>query len=159
MRDRSSVILFIFIVLLILILAQNGMLGALFAGPNVTPLPTVRPLVFSTARPTTPPNVIFPTVNLPTAYAPTIFVPGQPPSAVPSVGVTAPPGAPGAGVVSSGGQCIVPNGWVAYTVQAGDTLAAIAASYNLTVDQLAAANCLQDPDLIYEGQVLAVPGP
>jgi LysM repeat protein len=53
----------------------------------------------------------------------------------------------------------VPNGWVAYTVQAGDTLAAIAASYNLTVDQLAAANCLQDPDLIYEGQVLAVPGP
>lgn len=158
MRDRSSVILFIFIIILILILAQNGLLGSLFVGPNVTPLPTVRPLVFTTALPTTPPNVIFPTANLPTAYAPTVFVPGQPTIAVPPVGVTATQGAPVAGAVSSNGQCIVPNGWVAYTVQTGDTLAAIASNYNLTVDQLAAANCLQDPNLIYEGQVLAVPG-
>ena len=161
MRDRASLVLFIFVVLLIVILAQNGMLGSLldsFSGTNQPLLPTVRPLVFSTPVPTAGGIQVFPPSNLPTAYAPAAFTAVPVNNNVPPAGVTATQGAPAVGVLAPGGQCVVPNGWVAYTVQAGDTLAVIAANFNLTADQLAAANCLQDPNLIYEGQVLAVPG-
>lgn len=163
MRDRASLVLFIFLIILLVILAQNGMLGNLFTGSSVgvgTPLPTVRPLVFTTVSPT-PRNQVIAPPNLPTAYQPPMYVPSgvyQPP--VPTqagqqpVGQTPVP----TGGVSSGGQCVVPNGWVPYAIQAGDTLAGIATAYNLTVQQLAQANCLQNPDLIFEGQVIAVPG-
>ncbi len=149
MRDRSALVLFILIILLIFILAQNGMLGSLFsgtgfvAGTPVPAIPTVPPLFYATTVPVLPP-----------AYAPTAYgAPTYPPASY----ATPIPGGVSGGV-SQNGQCIVPNGWVAYTVQSGDTLAAIAANYNLTVDQLARANCLQNPDLIYEGEVIAVPG-
>jgi nucleoid-associated protein YgaU len=163
MRNRASLVLFIFLILLLVILAQNGMLGNLFAGTGFsvgTPLPTVRPLVFTTVTPT-PRGQMLPPPNLPTAYQPPMYAPtafGQP--SVPTqpgqqpVGQTPVP----TGVVSTGGQCVVPNGWVPYTISAGDTLAGIATAYNLTVQQLAQANCLQNPDLIFEGQVIAVPG-
>jgi LysM repeat protein len=52
---------------------------------------------------------------------------------------------------------VVPNGWVAYTIQSGETLALIAQRYNLTVQQLASANCMDNPDLIFADQVIAVP--
>lgn len=45
-----------------------------------------------------------------------------------------------------------------YTVQKGDTLSAIAPKYNTTWQALAAANGISNPNLIYEGQVLRVPG-
>ena len=45
-----------------------------------------------------------------------------------------------------------------YTVVAGDTLGAIAARYGTTVATLAALNHLANPNLIYVGQVLLVPG-
>jgi murein DD-endopeptidase MepM/ murein hydrolase activator NlpD len=45
-----------------------------------------------------------------------------------------------------------------YTVKAGDTLAAIAAGFNLTVDDLATANSIQDVNAISVGQVLIIPG-
>jgi nucleoid-associated protein YgaU len=149
MRDRSSLLLFALIILLIIILAQNGLLGSLFSGSSsgslAQTLPaSVRPLTFATL---TPSNLLLPTAYLPTVYLPPTYQPAYPPTAQP---------APGS--LSPGGQCIVPNGWVAYTVQPGDTLAVIAASFGLTADQLAQANCLQNPDLIYEGQILAVPG-
>lgn len=172
MRDRASLILFIFLVLLIIVLAQNGMLGVLldnltnaFSGSNQPLLPTVRPLVFSTTVPTAVPGVrVFPTQVLPTFYAPTAYAPSNagsvPPTAVPQQNVpfvTPTAAVSVSGVVAAGGQCIVPNGWVAYTVQSGETLAEIATNFNLSVEELAAANCLQNPDLIYEGQILAVP--
>jgi nucleoid-associated protein YgaU len=162
MRDRASLILFIFIILLVIILAQNGVLGNIISGLSsgdyfavtVQPgLPTVRPLSFATS---TPRNQILPPPVLPTIYVPPAYAPTYPPlqqTVPPGVIPTAVPGG-----VASGGQCIVPNGWVAYTIQPGDTLANIAAVYGLTVDQLARANCLSNPDLIYEGQILAVPG-
>ncbi len=161
MRDRASVILLIFILLLVIILAQNGVLGNLLSSLSsgdifavtVQPgLPTVRPLIFASS---TPRNQILPPPVLPTAYAPPAYAPtdeGQPP-VQPGVSPSTVPGG-----VNAGGQCIVPNGWVAYTIQAGDTLADIAATYGLTAAQLASANCLPNPDLIYEGQVIAVPG-
>ena len=44
-----------------------------------------------------------------------------------------------------------------YTVQAGDTLSAIAARFGTTVDAIAAANDITDPDVIGVGQVLKIP--
>jgi nucleoid-associated protein YgaU len=161
MRDRASLVLFIFIILLVIILAQNGVLGNLlsslsngefFSVTTQPGLPTVRPLIFSTA---TPRNQVLPAPYLPTVYVPPAYAPTYPgqPTPAPSGNNQSPIGG-----VMSDGQCIVPNGWTAYTVQPGDTLAAIAAAYGLTADQLARANCLPNPDLIYVGQVIAVPG-
>lgn len=41
-----------------------------------------------------------------------------------------------------------------YTVQAGDTLSAIAATFGVSVDSLVEINNIDNPDLIYAGQVL-----
>ena len=45
-----------------------------------------------------------------------------------------------------------------YTVQPGDTLSAIAVQFGVTIDVLMAANSLEDPDNIYIGQELRIPG-
>ncbi|MFQ5575850.1 MAG: LysM domain-containing protein, partial [Anaerolineae bacterium] len=45
-----------------------------------------------------------------------------------------------------------------YTVQVGDTLSHIALKYNVSVAQLAALNGLANPDLIFAGQSLTIPG-
>lgn len=45
-----------------------------------------------------------------------------------------------------------------YTVQPGDTLYRIAARYGTTVTAIANANNIADPNLIYPGQVLVIPG-
>ena len=163
MRRRASLTLFLFLILLLIILAQNGVLGNIFAslsnvtpifyGPTAAPFATGRPLSFSTLPPSSGvfPAPLGPTAYLPPAYAPT-YPGAQGQQSQPAAGSPAPVG------VVANGQCIVPNGWVPYTIQEGDTLAIIAGNYNLTVDQLAAANCLSNPDLIYAGQVVAVPG-
>ena len=51
------------------------------------------------------------------------------------------------------------NGIGTYIVQPGDTLAAIAARYGVTVETLARLNGIVNPNSIVIGQVLAVPGP
>ncbi len=45
---------------------------------------------------------------------------------------------------------------IKYTVQNGDTLSAIAARYNTTVVQIVLDNKIQNPDLIYGGQILTI---
>ncbi len=45
-----------------------------------------------------------------------------------------------------------------YTIEAGDTLAAIADSLGTTVDELAQANGITDPTQLVVGQVLVIPG-
>lgn len=45
-----------------------------------------------------------------------------------------------------------------YVVRPGDTLASIAQAYDLTVWQLAQANGIWNPNYIYVGQVLTIPG-
>ena len=49
--------------------------------------------------------------------------------------------------------------YTSYTVQPGDSLAIIAANYNMTYFDLARLNGIEDPDSIKVGQVLRVPGP
>ena len=153
MRSRASLILFLFVVLLLIILANNGSLGNLFSNISTTPIflgPTARPLDFSTQIP----GVI------PSAYAPTAFMSVPPTVSLDQSGSQSQTGGQvdvPAGQVAADGQCVVPNGWVAYTIQSGETIAIIASQYGLTVQQLAAANCMQNPDLIYAGQVIAVP--
>lgn len=44
-----------------------------------------------------------------------------------------------------------------YTVQPGDTLGAIAQQFGVTVEAIAAANGIEDPDFIDVGQVLVIP--
>jgi peptidoglycan/xylan/chitin deacetylase (PgdA/CDA1 family) len=44
-----------------------------------------------------------------------------------------------------------------YTVQAGDTLFSIAQRFGVSVDELAQANGIANPSLIYAGQVLTIP--
>lgn len=57
-----------------------------------------------------------------------------------------------------GGQVIQkPQEETIYTVQSGDTLSDIAERYGLTWAQLADYNDIDNPDLIYAGQVLRVP--
>jgi len=165
MRGRASVIPVIVIILFVIVLAQNGVLGNLLASVTAslsaslsnqntfgpTPLPPGHPLV---SFPSTG-NQVLPTSDFPEACAPTYPAQAQPqPTVLPGVIQTRVP----VGIVGASGQCVVPSGWVAYTVQAGETLAAIAQRYNLTAEQIAAANCLQNADLIYEAQELAVPG-
>lgn len=46
-----------------------------------------------------------------------------------------------------------------YVVQRGDTLSRIAAQFSVDVDAIAAANGITNPNLIYVGQRLTIPGP
>jgi LysM repeat protein len=50
------------------------------------------------------------------------------------------------------------SGTTTYVVQRGDTLYAIAARHGTTVNYLASLNALMNPNFIYVGQVLKVPG-
>ncbi|MCP4358798.1 MAG: LysM peptidoglycan-binding domain-containing protein [Chloroflexi bacterium] len=50
-----------------------------------------------------------------------------------------------------------PGGSITYVVQPGDTLYAIARRYGTTVNAIAAANNIANPNLIYVGQVLIIP--
>jgi LysM repeat protein len=44
-----------------------------------------------------------------------------------------------------------------YVVQRGDTLSEIADNFGLSVDDIVEYNDIEDPDLIFEGQILCVP--
>lgn len=61
----------------------------------------------------------------------------------------APPAAPA--------QPPAPTAQQTYTVKSGDTLGRIAAKFGVTVDALAAANGIDDPNVIQVGQVLQIP--
>lgn len=51
-----------------------------------------------------------------------------------------------------------PGGWVAYSVQAGDTLGELAQRFGTSVDELVRINSIRDRNLIYATQVIMVPG-
>lgn len=61
-------------------------------------------------------------------------------------------------IPGTGGTTPPPTTTTTYTVKAGDTLNAIAARYNTTAAQIAAANNIANINLISIGQVLKIPG-
>lgn len=52
-----------------------------------------------------------------------------------------------------------PPGWFSYRIQTGDTLSALAARTRTIVDTLLRVNCIDDPRLIYTGQLIYLPQP
>lgn len=52
---------------------------------------------------------------------------------------------------------LFPGAHIVYIVRPGDTVSAIAYRFNTTVQQIAIANNLANPDLIYPGQRLIIP--
>jgi len=57
----------------------------------------------------------------------------------------------------SNADCPVPSGWTTYTVQAGDSLFAIAFANRVDINTLQTTNCLINRSVIEIGQVLLVP--
>ena len=56
--------------------------------------------------------------------------------------------------------CQEPEGWEStYTVQAGDNLFRIAQGYDVSLNEIATANCLDNIQVLHVGQILSVPNP
>lgn len=99
-----------------------------FEPPTLTPIPSNTPVPSLT--PTTILGVVIPGLN--------------------GLETPTPTGTPG---------CQVRKDWkLTYTVQPNDALARIAERYGTYVSDLAAGNCISDPNVISVGQVLHVPG-
>ena len=84
------------------------------------------------------------------------------PSATPSIKPTPTPTATVKAEASPTNPSPSPTGApqvTAYTVQAGDTLYSIAAKFGSTVEAIAAANKITNPDVISVGQQLVIPKP
>ncbi len=87
-----------------------------------------------------------------TSLAPTLF-----PSITPLGGLG------GGGIVATqapsggNGSCVAPANWVQYTVEAGDSIGALADATGTTIQAVVNANCLADPDTLYVGQVIYLP--
>jgi LysM repeat protein len=71
---------------------------------------------------------------------------------IPGGGTPAPTSAPGAT------PTIIPSGPTTYTVQRGEWIYAIARKFGVTVPALLAANPGVNPNFVYPGQVLNIPG-
>lgn len=56
------------------------------------------------------------------------------------------------------GQSGEPNAEQVYVVQAGDSLGGIASRFGVTLDELIQANSLTNPDFLFAGQRLTIPG-
>ena len=54
-------------------------------------------------------------------------------------------------------EAILPEGWVTYVVQEGDTLYDLAVQTVSSVEELIAVNCLDDSGVIFVGQELYLP--
>lgn len=54
-------------------------------------------------------------------------------------------------------RCPTPSGWATYTIQRGDTLFKIAQFTDSSINELAQANCIEDPSVIEVDQVIYVP--
>jgi hypothetical protein len=101
--------------------------------PSQTPLPT------ATIRPSSTPT---------SQNAMLGIIPTPPPSP------TVPPLNQASRTPSS---CQLPQGWTSYTVQAGNTLFAISLATNSSIDELRAANCIENIDNIQAGDIIFVP--
>ncbi|HID62672.1 MAG TPA: LysM domain-containing protein, partial [Anaerolineae bacterium] len=123
----------------------------MIASPTIE-APAGATVVAVEATPTlVPPGEMPPELTLTLAASPTVAVtptatPTSPPGVpthTPTPTPTTPPGTPGAPIV--------------HIVQRGENLFRIALRYNTTVEAIAAANGIRNPQLIYVGQKLTIP--
>ena len=127
--------------------------------PTFTPVPTDTPSPTATYTPTSTltPSATFTPSHTPTptptfTASPTLtFTPY--PSLTPSI---TPFGGERTNTPAVTG-CTIPENWIAYVIQRGDTLFYLSRRFGLTVPELASANCIEDPDNITAGQLLFVP--
>lgn len=99
----------------------------------------------------TPTPDVIPTVIRPTQEA------SQAPVAASPIPTLVPLPTRGPQATTAPPSCTPRTDWPQYTVQAGDTLYSIALRSDSTADVIQAANCLSDPNKIFEGQELRVP--
>jgi LysM repeat protein len=59
--------------------------------------------------------------------------------------------------VGGSNTCTPRTGWISYTVQQGDTIGTLAAQTGVSIQDLVAANCLANADIITVGQVIYLP--
>jgi LysM repeat protein len=121
--------------------------------PPSTPIPTVTPRPTVTLRP--PPTFEPPTLTPDPSNTPTQTPPPTQALQFDNPGII--------GLETNTPTpeitCAPRDDWtLTYTVQPNDALATIAEQYNTSVQALAEGNCLQDVNLIVNGQVLRVPG-
>lgn len=95
---------------------------------------TTTATVAPTVSVVTPPPVQPPTPTAAPAPTPTVATPPSPTTAAPASSSS-----------------------LTYTIQSGDTLAAIADRFNVSVDAIVAANSIDNPDVISVGQQLTIP--
>jgi LysM repeat protein len=124
--------------------------------PTALPLPTAfAPTAVVTAATTIEATPLVLTPILPTS-APAIVT--TTPAVVPPSGANTTGGGTTRGAAGTGAtNCTQPSGWVAYTVQTGDTLSLLAEGTGSTMQDLMNANCLANADVIQAGQVLYLP--
>jgi LysM repeat protein len=141
--------------------AERIILQELTQTAEAAPTETIPPFTpFSSATPTRtllPP----PTFEPPTATRAPSQAPSVTPTATLDLGgsVEGLRGAESPTPVSTSADCERRDDWtLRYTVQYNDALATIAERYNTSIEALAAGNCLEDQNLIREGQILRVPG-
>ncbi len=128
--------------------------------PTVTPSETIPPntplATLTPSRTLLPP----PTFEPPTATVAPSATPTVTPTATLDLSVSI-PGLHGAETPTptTTPGCRPRQDWsLTYTVQINDNLTRIAQRYGTTVDDLAAGNCLRDPNVVIIGQQLRVPG-
>lgn len=114
---------------------------AISCGGGETVEVTPSPLLSGSPTPTTFPTRTAPPATSSPAASPT--TPTGTPSPEPTPGRTPAP---------------TPVAGLRYTVQPGDTLYSIAERFAVSVDLIVQANGLTDPDYIFVGQVLVIPG-
>lgn len=117
------------------------------ATATATATPTMSPSPTASGTPT-PTSTLPPSPTI--THTPTVL-----PSAIlGSIGATAT-----ATITGRPGECVPtpPDDWAEYTIQAGDTLSGLAARGGVTIDEVAAVNCLSDTRIIIAGTRLYLP--
>jgi hypothetical protein len=130
-----------------------------------TPTPTFTPTATATHTPTptaTPTATLTPTATYTPSSTPTVTLTPTPsatltftpyPTLTPSI---TPFGGDRTATPSASG-CLIPEDWIKYVIQSGDTMFGLALQFGMSVDELATANCITHPDNITAGQILYVP--
>ncbi len=118
------------------------------------PGPKPRAYEIPTASPT--PTLKATATPMPTKRAPTPTPTAKPPTPTPTVEAATPTPAPTPAPMLT--PTAIPAAGFPYTVRWGDTLFSIAQRFGTTVEAIARLNNISDPDTLFAGQQLTIPG-